>query len=168
MVETFREAGDGESSRPTPAGDFDGTTRVDAMRGLMLANRADRKQRLLKRLRRPLLERIGKAMAMMAWAGIIWTGPKLTPQEAADVLRPNQYVASTCDRCDGPYVASTGTEVQMLTADYRAALLRRGTESTSRGIVLSQGWTSYDRLALRHTGLPAMRPYSVRPSTLTR
>jgi len=26
-------------------------------------------------------------------AGIIWTGPKLTPQQAADVLRPHQFVA---------------------------------------------------------------------------
>jgi hypothetical protein len=41
--------------------------------------------------------------------GITWNGPRLTPQEAADILRPHQYVAPpTCDRCDGPYIVIAG------------------------------------------------------------
>lgn len=36
--------------------------------------------------------------------------PRLSPQAAADVLRPHQYVAPpTCERCDGPYIVSTGS-----------------------------------------------------------
>jgi len=132
MVEqVVRESGKGESARPTPAGDFDGTTRVDAMRALLAGHKADRKERLLRRLRRPLIERIGAALTVgTLFQGIIWTGPKLTPQEAADVLRPNQTVVA-CECFHGPYVASTGSEVSQLVSDYRAALLRRATESLS-------------------------------------
>jgi hypothetical protein len=40
-----------------------------------------------------------------ATQSITSSGPRLTPQQAADVLRPNQYVAPpTCERCDGPYI----------------------------------------------------------------
>lgn len=35
-------------------------------------------------------------------AGIIWVGPKLTPQEAADVLRPNSFTQPKT--YDGPHV----------------------------------------------------------------
>ena len=50
------------------------------------------------------------ALAGPAYAqSIAWSGPRLTPAQAADVLRPNQYrPAPACDRCDGPYFASTG------------------------------------------------------------
>lgn len=45
-------------------------------------------------------------------AGIVWLGPKLTPQEAADILRPNQTrVAPTCTDCNGPRVFVIGSSV---------------------------------------------------------
>ncbi len=59
------------------------------------------------------LERLNQALSLImpiVLAGIIWTGPKLTPQEAADVLRPNQFTAPpTCDDCYGPTV-TVGTD----------------------------------------------------------
>lgn len=130
MVTSFRETGQGESARPTPYGEFDGITRVEAVRRMYDAVKAERRKRLLKRLRRPFLERVGKALAHATLAGIIWTGPKLTPQEAADVLRPHQTIVP-CECFHGPYVASTGSEVEQLGADYRAAILRRATSEVA-------------------------------------
>lgn len=103
-----------------PRDDFDGVTRASALEMLLrkhvtgqqnqidvleleaaaLQARIDRVHR-----RAAFFERLGKVLQMFTFAGIIWIGPKLTPQEAADILRPNQtVVAPSCERCDGPYV----------------------------------------------------------------
>jgi hypothetical protein len=59
--------------------------------------------------RRQMNMRIFDSTMVLLLAGIIWTGPKLTPQQAADIMRPHQFVpVPTCNDCTGPYFASTG------------------------------------------------------------
>ncbi len=48
--------------------------------------------------------------AAIVLAGIVWLGPKLSPQEAADILRPNQYVAPPAVP-DGPKVVIIASDV---------------------------------------------------------
>lgn len=114
VTETLRETGTGENQRPTPTGDYDGSSRVEALRAMIervhtAEAKRDARPRWHRWLFGPALVPVLLVSVTTASAQITWTGSKLTPQQAADVLRPNQYRPSTCEvvSCAGPTVAST-------------------------------------------------------------
>lgn len=37
-------------------------------------------------------------------AGIVWVGPRLSPKEAAAILKPNEFRDTRCVDCTGPTV----------------------------------------------------------------
>ena len=41
------------------------------------------------------LERFGQVLALLMLTGIVWAGPKLTPEEAAAILRPHAFTPVT-------------------------------------------------------------------------
>jgi hypothetical protein len=90
---------------PRPSGDFDGVTRRDVMKALLDAHEEPQP---VKRL--PIAARL---LQYLTIAGVIWAGPKLTPAQAADILRDSPALSNrthvfVCTDCGGPFVASTG------------------------------------------------------------
>jgi hypothetical protein len=134
----IRESGSSDLNRVRPAGDFDGTSRRQAMKDLLAKHDTSEAERRVadaleqnpahafwtKRLRQVL----GFAFAFLALsnsagAQIRSSAPRLTPQEAADVLRrldtpANITLHPPCSDCDGPKVfvlASTPGAASWLT-----------------------------------------------------
>lgn len=130
---TMRESGSSDSNRPAPTGDFDGYTRRQAMRDLLAKHEEPSDPTEHVPAHRFWARRAARVLklALVAFAiNIVWgTGPafactitanakgeitksadctqqRLTPAQAADIIRPNQYVAPpVCTDCDGPRVS---------------------------------------------------------------
>jgi hypothetical protein len=121
----IRESGSSNLNRPRPAGDFDGSTRVQAMRDLLAKHEEPKEDELdrhpvhrfwAKRARRVLglavfvlLVRNGDAHACTITAKhnepatVTDCNVRPSPAEAAAIVSRLEHPV-TCERCDGPYI----------------------------------------------------------------
>ncbi len=133
----IRETGSSDLSRPAPQGDFDGYTRRQAMKDLLAKHEEPspahsfwtaQARRDNERREAPWFLRILGLVAFAFAINIVWgtdahactitqkanekpvvtdCAKKLTPAQAADIIRPNSYVAPpVCTDCDGPRIAT--------------------------------------------------------------
>jgi hypothetical protein len=108
VVDTARETGSGENARPAVADiPSDLQSRADVVRGILAASSCPLDRHPLHAFWAKMMRRTATATVVAVAAGIVWTGPKLTPAEAARVLAQSPGLANVANYPmfpDGPRV----------------------------------------------------------------